>query len=79
MELAQMGLGDWIAGDREAAIASFADDVEVFVPAELGNAGTYRGIEQFRSWFARVGRSLVGVRDDDRGRSSRWASVTSSR
>lgn len=52
LQLAHGGLRDWIAGNREAAIATFADDVEVFVPAELGNAGTYTGIEQFRRWFA---------------------------
>jgi ketosteroid isomerase-like protein len=32
-------------------MATFTDDIEVFVPAELGNAGTYRGLEQFRRWF----------------------------
>jgi ketosteroid isomerase-like protein len=50
--LARAGLEDWIAGNQEAAIATFTEDVEVYVPAELGNAGTYRGIEQFRRWFA---------------------------
>ena len=50
LELAQMGLGNWVSGDREAAIAAFADDIEIYVPPELGNAGSYRGIEQFRSW-----------------------------
>ena len=49
--LASDGLASWIAGDREAAIATFSDDVEVYVPPELGNAGSYRGIEQFRGWF----------------------------
>ena len=52
LELARGGLEDWIAGNQEATIATFTDDVEVFVPPELGNAGTYTGIEQFRSWFA---------------------------
>ena len=51
VELASDGLASWIAGDREAAIATFSDDVEVYVPPELGNAGSYRGIEQFRGWF----------------------------
>ena len=53
----------WIAGDREAAIARFTDDVEVYVPAELGNAGTYRGIEQFIELVPQLGRGLVGVHD----------------
>ena len=52
LELAHGGLADWIAGNQEATIATFTEDVEVFVPAELGNAGTYTGIEQFRRWFA---------------------------
>ena len=51
VELARGGLESWISGDRETAIATFTDDVEVYVPAELGNAGSYRGIDQFRSWF----------------------------
>jgi ketosteroid isomerase-like protein len=51
VELVKDGLARWIEGDREAAIATFTEDVEVFVPAELGNAGSYRGIEQFRGWF----------------------------
>ncbi len=51
LELARDGLDNWIAGDREEAIAMFTDDVEVYVPPELGNAGSYRGIEQFRAWF----------------------------
>jgi ketosteroid isomerase-like protein len=51
VELARSGLEDWIRGDRERAMATFTDDVEVFVPPELGNAGTYRGLEQFQRWF----------------------------
>ncbi len=51
LELARGGLEDWIAGNQEATIATFTDDVEVYVPPELGNAGTYMGIEQFRKWF----------------------------
>jgi ketosteroid isomerase-like protein len=51
LELVRDGLEDWISGDREATIARFNDDVEVYVPPELGNAGTYRGLEQFRRWF----------------------------
>jgi ketosteroid isomerase-like protein len=51
VELAREGLESWIEGDREAAIATFREDIEVFVPPELGNAGSYRGLEQFRSWF----------------------------
>jgi ketosteroid isomerase-like protein len=31
---------------------TIAEDVEVFVPSELGNAGTYRGTEEFLRWNA---------------------------
>lgn len=51
VELARDGLQNWIGGERDAAIATFTDDVVVYVPAELGNAGTYHGLEQFRSWI----------------------------
>jgi ketosteroid isomerase-like protein len=51
VELVAGGMGDWMSGDREAAIETFAEDIEVFVPSELGNAGTYRGIDEFRAWF----------------------------
>jgi ketosteroid isomerase-like protein len=51
LELVRGGLDDWIAGDREATVSTFTDDVEVYVPPELGNAGTYRGVEQFKRWF----------------------------
>ncbi|MGH2956624.1 MAG: nuclear transport factor 2 family protein [Solirubrobacterales bacterium] len=51
VELARGGLENWISGDREATISSFTEDVEVYVPPELGNAGTYRGVEQFKRWF----------------------------
>jgi ketosteroid isomerase-like protein len=51
VELVRDGLESWIGGDREGAMATFTDDIEVFVPAELGNAGTYRGVEEFQRWF----------------------------
>ena len=51
VELVRGGLEDWIAGDRKAAMATFTEDVEVYVPPELGNAGRYRGVEEFLRWF----------------------------
>jgi ketosteroid isomerase-like protein len=51
LALVQGGLESWISGDHEATIATFTEDVEVFVPNELGNAGTFHGIDQFRKWF----------------------------
>lgn len=50
IELAQRGLGNWIAGNREAAIATFSEDIEIYVPPELGNAGTFHGIDGFHEW-----------------------------
>jgi ketosteroid isomerase-like protein len=52
VELARRGLQSWIDGDREAALETIAEDVEVLVPAELGNAGSYRGLEEFLRWNA---------------------------
>lgn len=52
VELVRAGLDSWVEGDREAALARFTEDVEVYVPPELGNAGTYLGIEQFNAWIA---------------------------
>jgi ketosteroid isomerase-like protein len=52
VELARDGLQNWIKGDREEVIASFTEDIEVYVPPELGNAGTYRGREEFIKWVS---------------------------
>jgi ketosteroid isomerase-like protein len=52
VELVAGGMANWITGDREETIGTFAEDIEVFVPPELGNAGRYRGIDEFRAWFA---------------------------
>jgi ketosteroid isomerase-like protein len=49
-ELVRGGLGRWIEGDVEGTFAFLTEDIEVFVPSELGNAGTYRGHDEFRSW-----------------------------
>ncbi len=50
VELARGGLESWVAGDAEATLATFSDDVETYVPQELGNAGTYHGKDQFLQW-----------------------------
>jgi ketosteroid isomerase-like protein len=52
VQLARRGLQSWIDGDREAALETIAEDVEVNVPPELGNAGTYRGLNEFLRWNA---------------------------
>jgi ketosteroid isomerase-like protein len=50
LELAREGFDSWLSGDVEGTLARFADDLEVYVPPELGNAGTYRGKEEFLEW-----------------------------
>lgn len=50
LELARNGLQAWVSGDREATMTLLSDDVEVFVPPELGNAGSYRGRDAFLRW-----------------------------
>jgi ketosteroid isomerase-like protein len=51
LHLAQGGLEGWIRGDREATMGTLTEDVEVYVPPELGNAGTYRGRDSFLAWI----------------------------
>jgi ketosteroid isomerase-like protein len=41
----------WTAGDVEATLATFADDVEVYVPVEFMNSGTFRGRDGFLEWI----------------------------
>lgn len=50
LELAGAGLEAWVSGRREQTLETLADDVEVFVPPELGNPGTYHGKEEFLRW-----------------------------
>ena len=50
-DVVRTGLEAWIAGDGEAAMGTFAEDIVVFVPPEQGNAGRYEGLEGFRSWL----------------------------
>ncbi len=41
----------WTAGDVEATLAAFADDIEVSVPADFMNSGTFRGRDGFLEWI----------------------------
>ena len=50
--LARTSFEAWTAGDRNVAISTLADDVELVVPAELGNPITAKGIEAFMHWTA---------------------------
>jgi ketosteroid isomerase-like protein len=42
----------WTAGDRGVAISTLAEDVELVVPAELGNPIAAKGVEAFKQWTA---------------------------
>ncbi len=41
----------WTAGDVEATLANFADDLEVSVPPEFMNSGTFLGRDGFLEWI----------------------------
>jgi ketosteroid isomerase-like protein len=52
VEFTRRSIGAWIAGDRSHVIEALADDIEVFVPSELANTGSYRGKDEFIRWIA---------------------------
>jgi len=52
VEFTRRSLGAWIAGDRSGVIEALAGDIEVFVPSELANTGSYRGKDEFVRWIA---------------------------
>lgn len=51
-ELVRRGWDAWERGDPEAAIALYAPDVVVYAPPEIGNAGTFQGVQGFLEWAA---------------------------
>jgi ketosteroid isomerase-like protein len=52
VELTRLAWEAYDAGDLERVLEIFDPDVVIHVPAELGNAGTYRGHEEFLRWLA---------------------------
>jgi ketosteroid isomerase-like protein len=52
LELTRLAWEAYNAGDVDRVLGFFDPDVVVHVPAELGNAGTYRGHEDFLRWLA---------------------------
>jgi ketosteroid isomerase-like protein len=52
VEMVRRGLSAWTGGDLEATMKTLAEDVEVFVPSELANAGTYHGHDGFLQWLS---------------------------
>ena len=49
-ELVHRGWEAWEKGDAEATLALYDPDVVVYAPPEIGNAGTFHGIEGFLEW-----------------------------
>lgn len=48
--LIRRGFDAWEAGDVEGTIALYDPEVVVYAPPEIGNAGTYHGIDGFLGW-----------------------------
>jgi ketosteroid isomerase-like protein len=49
-ELARRGIDAYNRGDVQALLELLDEEVEVYTPPELPNAGTYRGHEGFLQW-----------------------------
>jgi len=49
-ELVREGWDAWERGDPEEALAYYDSEVVVYAPPEIGNAGTFRGIDGFLEW-----------------------------
>jgi ketosteroid isomerase-like protein len=52
VDLAQKSFAAWSAGDRQVALSTLAEDIELFVPSDLGNAISSTGIDAFNQWNA---------------------------
>jgi ketosteroid isomerase-like protein len=50
VELIREGFAAWERGDVAAALANYHEDVVTYAPPEVGNAGTYHGIDGFLRW-----------------------------
>jgi ketosteroid isomerase-like protein len=53
IELARDGLRIWMTGDVAGAMARVSEEVEVFVPTDLGNPAQVRGREALLEWTRR--------------------------
>lgn len=50
VELIRGAIEDWADGRRDRVMETLTGDVEVLVPPELGNAGSFRGKQAFVDW-----------------------------
>jgi uncharacterized protein len=53
IEAVSDGVDAFRAGDVDAVLAVLHEDVEVHMPSDLPNAGTYRGHDEYRQWLGR--------------------------
>jgi ketosteroid isomerase-like protein len=49
-ELIRAGHAAWERGDVETVLGMYDPEIEVYAPPEIGNPGTYRGVEGFLEW-----------------------------
>ena len=50
VELIREGIEAWEAGDVDRAIGLYDPEVIVYAPPEIGNAGTFHGVDGFLAW-----------------------------
>lgn len=50
VDLFRAGFEAWESGDLEKALSYYDPAVVVYAPPEIGNAGTFHGIDGFLSW-----------------------------
>ena len=50
VELIKEGFAAWEAGDVQKTIAMYDPEVVVYAPPEVGNSGTFHGVEGFLGW-----------------------------
>jgi ketosteroid isomerase-like protein len=50
VELIREGVDAWEAGDVDRAIALYDPEIVVYAPPEIGNSGTFHGIDGFFAW-----------------------------
>ena len=50
-ERLRRGMATWASGDVDGTLSTLTEDVEVVVPAEVGNPGTFRGHDEVMEWM----------------------------
>jgi ketosteroid isomerase-like protein len=48
--LIREGFDAWESGDVQGALAHYHPEIEIFAPPQIGNAGTFYGVEGFHAW-----------------------------